>query len=114
MPGGQASLTVLGPQCGSVSWQVHTRGVLKVNMNEKSITRHLSSPKFGLSTPQQPRRLSIQENLSQLTKSLSSLRLTPSKSSGEGWNLFGVMVDKEVMEKLLIDHYEDSSVKVIN
>ena len=85
-------------------------------MNSKSIKRHLSSPRFGNSVPQpvtdRPRRLSIQENFHQLTKSFSSLRLTPSKSSGEGWNLFGVIIDKEVLEKILANHYEDPSIKV--
>ena len=85
-------------------------------MNSKSFKRHLSSPRFGNSAPapvtERPRRLSIQENFAQLTKSLSSLRLTPSKSSGEGWDLFGVVIDKEILENILINHYEDPSIKV--
>jgi hypothetical protein len=85
-------------------------------MNSKSITRHLSSSKFSNSvqTPvtDRPRRLSIQENFAQLTRSFSSLLLTPNKSSGEGWDLFGIIIDKEVLENILAKHYEDPSIKV--
>ena len=85
-------------------------------MNSKSIKRHFSSPRFGNSAPtsvnERPRRLSIQENFAQLTRSLSSLRLTPSKSSGEGWDLFGVVIDKDILENILASHYEDLSIKV--
>ena len=47
-------------------------------------------------------------------RSLSSLRLTPgpSKSSGEGWHIFGVVINKEILETILIEHYRDSSLKV--
>ena len=89
---------------------------LLLQMNSKGIKRHLSSPRFGnsLVSPSQdtPRRSSIQENFTHLSKTLSSLRLTPSKSSGEGWNLFGVLIDKEVLEFILSKHYEDTSIKV--
>ena len=85
-------------------------------MNSKSIKRHLSSANFSNSVPtavtDRPRRLSIQENFAQLSRSFSSLRLTPSKSSGEGWDLFGVIIDKEVLENILANHYEDPSIKV--
>ena len=85
-------------------------------MNLKSIRRHLSSPRFGNSAhipvTERPRRLSIQENFAKLTKSISLLRLTPSKSSGEGWDLFGVVIDKDTLENILTNHYEDPSIKV--
>ena len=85
-------------------------------MNLKSIKRHLSFPRFGNSAhvpvTERPRRLSIQENFNQLTKSFSSLHLTPSKSSGEGWDMFGVVIDKDILENILTNHYEDPSIKV--
>lgn len=45
-------------------------------------------------------------------RSLSSLRLTPSKSSGDGWDIFGVIIDKEILETILGKHYSDPSLKV--
>ena len=47
-------------------------------------------------------------------RSLSSLRLTPgpSKSSGEGWHMLGVVINKEILETILIKHYRDSTLKV--
>ena len=87
-----------------------------LNMNLKSIKRHLSFPRFGNSAhvpvTEQPRRLSIQETFTKLTKSFSSFRLTPSKSSGEGWDLFGVMIDKDILENIRRNHYKDPSIKV--
>ena len=86
-------------------------------MNFKNFKRHQSSPRFTYdSSPSgldiSPRRLSIQGNVARLTRSLSSLRLTSSKSSGEGWSLYGVVVDKEVLENILTAHYEDPNLKV--
>ena len=46
-------------------------------------------------------------------RSLSSLRLTPSKSSGDGWDIFGVTIDKEILETILANHYSDPSLKVV-
>ena len=45
-------------------------------------------------------------------RSLSSLRLTPSRSSGDGWDIFGVIIDKETLEQILAEHYGDSALKV--
>lgn len=85
------------------------------NMNSQSIKRHFSSPRISNSLSpvnEHPRRSSIQENFAQFTRTLSTLRLTPSKSSGEGWNLFGVVIDKDMLENVLVNHYEDLSIKV--
>ena len=85
-------------------------------MNSRLIKRNQSSPRLENSEDHlvtvRPRRLSIQENFVQLKRSISSLRLTPSKSSGEGWDLYGVIIDKEVIDNILIHHYEDPSIKV--
>ena len=83
----------------------------------RAIKRHYSSPKFGyeLTTSALPgeeeegRRTSV----SQLTRSLSSLRLTHSKSSGEGWDIRGVVIDKEILENVLSAHYSDPTLKVM-
>ena len=87
-----------------------------MEMNAKGIKRNLSTPRFGdpSASPSKegPRRCKSHGNFSQLSRTLSSLLLTPSKSSGEGWNLFGVVIDKEVLETLLSKHYEDTSIKV--
>ena len=77
--------------------------------------RHYSAPKFGYeltagSGPEENRRTS---SVCQLTRSLSSLRLTPSKSSGEGWDIRGVVIDKEILETILSQHYNDPSLKVL-
>ena len=80
--------------------------------------RNLSSPRIGNNSAtlmsEHPRRLSIQENIAKMRRSLSSLKLTTSKSSGEGWDLFGIVIDKDLLENVLINHYEDPSIKVIS
>ena len=85
-------------------------------MNTKKMKRHLSSPRFGNSSPthstEHPRRMSIQENFAQLTRSLSALRLIPRKDISEGWELFGIALDKDKMENILASHYGDTSLKV--
>ena len=98
-----------------VSSRIGTYTAGSFNMNSQSIKRHFSSPRISDSLSpvnEHPRRLSIQENLAQFTRSLSTLRLTPSKSSREGWNLFGVVIDKDILENVLVNHYEDLSIKV--
>ena len=86
-------------------------------MNFRKMKRNLSSPRIGNNSAttisEQPRRLSVQENIAKLGRSLSSFRLTTSKSSGEGWDLFGIMIDKDILENVLANHYEDPSIKVI-
>ena len=76
--------------------------------------RHYSAPKFGYElttqTGQEEDRRS--SSVSQLTRSLSSLRLTPSRSSGEGWDIQGVVIDKEILEEVLSGHYNDPTLKV--
>ena len=47
-----------------------------------------------------------------MSRSLSSLRLTPSRSSGDGWDIQGVIIDKETLEEILTEHYGDSALKV--
>ena len=87
------------------------------NMNFSKMKRNLSSPRIGNNSAtlmsEHPRRLSIQENIAKMRRSLSSLKLTTSKSSGEGWDLFGIVIDKDLLENVLINHYEDPSIKVI-
>ena len=46
------------------------------------------------------------------SRSLSSLRLTPSKSSGDGWDIFGVIIDRDILEEMLAKHYSDRTLNV--
>ena len=38
--------------------------------------------------------------------------MTPSRSSGDGLDISGVIIDKETLEEVLTKHFEDSSLKV--
>ena len=84
-------------------------------MKQSRLRRHYSSPKFGYLLTTSARREEDQgrrTSVSQLTRSLSSLRLTPSRSSGEGWDIQGVVIDKEILEEVLSGHYNDPTLKV--